>query len=47
MGAQRKGSFPGGSESFTEEMMLEQDLKGWVGVWEWDEGCVEPWPDRA
>lgn len=47
MGAQRKSSFLGESEGFTEELILEQDLRGWAGVWERGEGRVEHCPDRV
>lgn len=47
MGAQRKSSFLGESEGFTEELILEQDLRGWAGVWERSEGRVEHCPDRG
>lgn len=47
MGAQRKSSFLGESEGFTEELILEQDLRGRAGVWARGEGRVEHCPDRG
>lgn len=42
-----RAAFWGESEGFTAELILEQDLRGWAGVWERGEGCMEHCRDRG